>query len=247
MSHYGDIVAEDNHLVASQAQANEMAGLLYAWKNNPYPQFTLHMLGNYRVLDMWPARQLSLTIPATLRTASFSGALIIRDIVGTVDDTTGYMQYDVTFEVLTIAADVPVGITFPVPVIPTPIVPTPPVIPPMPPVPMPMVFAISYTWILTNLVPGGKIGPGFIAGRIPVKIKAACIGGTSFTFNIEIRTDPNVVGTDVLAAPMIVAYGQGTATAFAVVAVPIDAWIWLRITAVVGLVQQAAVTFGVSI
>jgi len=247
MGHFGDISPEDNHLVASQAQANEFAGLIYAWKNNPYPQFTLHMMGNYRVLDMWPSRQLALTVPSNLRGAGFTGALIIRDISGTIDENTGYMQYDVTFEVLTIAANIPVGITYPVPVIPTPVVPTPPIIPPINPIPMPMVFAISYSWILKHVVTGGNLGLGLIAGRLPLKIKAACVGETSFSFNIEIRTDPNVPGTDILASEMTVAYGQGTAIAFVVAALPIDCWLWLDISAVVGLVQQVGVTIGVSI
>ena len=242
MAHYGEVETDDNLLLASQAQLNTLAGSLYAWKNNPFPQMVLKMTSNYRVLDIWPLRRLQLSEPTsdTIRGIDFSGYLFPREIRGSVDDS-DFMEYEITFETLTSVLAVNDGITVPVPEVPAPETPPVPNYPPWPGFPT-IPSAKTYTWIIKTPAVGGIPGPRLWTDLTALRIDAFCIGATSVTFNIEKRTTIGTAGTNLLTSDAVAPVAGVSTTTFATDQVTQDQWLWLDISAVSGTPTMLVVT-----
>lgn len=241
MAHFGDMDTADNLLLGSQAQLNELAGLLYAWKNNPFPQMVLRMTGNYRVLDLWPLRRLQLVVDKTdtIRDIDFSGYLFVRDINGAIDENSSFIEYEVTFETFTSVAND--GITFPVPEVPEPETPPGPEFPPWPGWPS-IPGAKTYTWVITTPAVGGIPGPRLWNSLTALRIDAYVVGGTSITFNIEKRSVIGTAGTDLLASDAVAPVAGVSTMTFADASLPQDNWLWLDISALSGVPTKFVVT-----
>lgn len=96
---YGSLELGDKYLLADQAGANVIAGLILAWKNNPYKPITLNLLNN-KMISCFPNQFVSFTLSAsdTIRGVGYSGRLIpIRRSLN-YDKNTGAKSYTVDFE-----------------------------------------------------------------------------------------------------------------------------------------------------
>jgi len=75
----GSVETVDNVTASSQAQTNEMAGLLLAWRNNEFPSVTLRMGSGQRFCDLAPVQyvEMSLTAADTARGIVWDGKRLI--------------------------------------------------------------------------------------------------------------------------------------------------------------------------
>jgi hypothetical protein len=98
--HYGDVEVNDQLLLSSQEQSNELAGLLAGWKNNYYPSFDITLAQNNRMLDLFPRSFCSIAIAAgdTIRGKAYSGNLILRSMSLEHNTDTGAFTTGVNFE-----------------------------------------------------------------------------------------------------------------------------------------------------
>lgn len=135
--HFGDVMTMDGLLLSDQEQANELAGLQMAWKNNEFPQIDIALAANNRMFTLFPNQFASITIDVadTLRGIAYSGNLIPRSINYEWNAETGVLSPTISFEAetfpeLAVDGDVP-GIdddlSYP-PIPPFPPPPEPPVI-----------------------------------------------------------------------------------------------------------------------
>lgn len=102
-SHYGSPIIQGRVLLASQAQANELAGLFRGWKNNPYESIELRLASNNRLVDIAPRQKCVIAISSgdTIRGISGSLGLLPLSINETFDARSGYSHPEITFEVET--------------------------------------------------------------------------------------------------------------------------------------------------
>ncbi|MCX6057735.1 MAG: hypothetical protein NTW69_06260 [Chloroflexi bacterium] len=98
--HFGDALTMDGLLLSSQAQANELAGLQMAWKNNKFPQIDIPLVANNRMYTLFPNQFASITIGAadTLRGISYTGNLIPRSVSYDWNPETGMLSPTIAFE-----------------------------------------------------------------------------------------------------------------------------------------------------
>jgi hypothetical protein len=111
---YGDTEIIDQLLVASQAQANEQAGLYMGWINNPFPEFEFDLGQNNRVIDLFPNQFLDVNLLAedNPRGIAYEGNLIPRSITLRFDSEAGCWDTEIfceaeTFPELAIDGDIP--------------------------------------------------------------------------------------------------------------------------------------------
>jgi len=102
----GQIFVLDNLLLESQSQANSLAGLVFADKNNPYPDIPLRMNGNNRAFDIAPVLYGTVTIN------EYSGVIIPRSIEYAIEDSK--LMVDISFKAATTEeistnGDIPIG------------------------------------------------------------------------------------------------------------------------------------------
>ena len=76
-------------------------------------------------------------------------------------------------------------------------------------------------------------------------VNAYCVGGTSVTCNIEVRTTIGTPGTDILGTDLI-ATTDGVVGGIINNTIPVGSWLWLDISAVSGQVSKLVVTLGVT-
>lgn len=131
--HYGGIEVQDRILVASQSQSNILAGLYRSWRNNDFPDLTIRLKADIRLIDCFPRQKCYIQIAAddTVRGITYTGYLLPKSISIVHDDETGKTYREVTFEVETlegiaINGDIPGGRS-------DPSVPPSPSFPPLPP------------------------------------------------------------------------------------------------------------------
>lgn len=129
MTRYGDIETIERLLLSTQAQSNELTGLIMGRKNNPFGIFEINLSANNRMIDIAPRQYLNLTIAAgaTLRGIEYDGRVIPRAVSLNWDERIGFFQTTITaepesFPTLAIDGDPP-----------TPVEPPPPSPPPPPP------------------------------------------------------------------------------------------------------------------
>lgn len=129
---YGEVETLDRLLLESQAQANELAGLVMGRKNNPIPSMDITLAANNRLIDIAPFNYLLLTIEAAdnNRGMEFDGRVIPRSISVEWDSESGFLKHTLTvepesFPTLAITGDPPSVAPNP-PTPPTPSTPPPP-------------------------------------------------------------------------------------------------------------------------
>lgn len=87
--------------LTSQAQANALAGLLLDWQNNLYPNVTLPLASNHRMLDICPQQYVTLSLLTgdTLRGIVWSNQkLLPRSVSFNYDHRSGVLLTDVESE-----------------------------------------------------------------------------------------------------------------------------------------------------
>lgn len=95
-----NIERADQLALASQAQANELAGLFIGWRNIRYPDVPLPMASNYRMADVTPHQYMTLALDAgdTLRDIALALTLVLRSITFRYDAATGQLLTDIKGE-----------------------------------------------------------------------------------------------------------------------------------------------------
>lgn len=117
MMRFGDEAIID-HLAAfdTQAENNQLAGLLLGWRANELPEISMELSANNRMFDCFPLQYAQMTINAgdTPRGISYSGKLIPRYVSFKHDPETGFFNTEITFEAATFPTnytngDIPFG------------------------------------------------------------------------------------------------------------------------------------------
>ena len=120
---------------------------------------------------------------------------------------------------------------------------TEPYFPPFPPIPWPSIpVPATYTWVIDTPVVGGIPGPRLPNLHVAARIDAAVVSGTSVSFNIEIRSDFETPGTNLMASDMVAGLSASSVTTFATSALLANYWLWLDISGKVGTVTKFVVT-----
>jgi hypothetical protein len=137
---YGRIEALDRLLFADQTSCNEMAGLILANMNNPYPSILIPLAANQRLFDITPNQYATLTIAAgdTPRGIVWTNQKIIpRRVTFEHDADSGLLITSIECEAETTGTGQPTGITVIPPQPPetniNPNIPPIPTYPPFPP------------------------------------------------------------------------------------------------------------------
>jgi hypothetical protein len=148
--HYGAVEVVDRLMLTDQASTNTLAGLVSAWRNNPYPKIDVSLAANHRLFDLTPYQRLTLAIAAadTPRGLTESLTLIPRSIGYKHDARAGVLLTEATFEAEVVADLAVTGDTPPDPPDP-PIVPVEPPIEP-PPIDPPLVATAYEVWFATS-------------------------------------------------------------------------------------------------
>lgn len=173
-SHQGSSVFSRKSLVVdTQATLNTLAGAIYGWKNNPYPNWRFIFPSNLHLIDVAPHQYLSVTVntadtPRGL--TSFTKRLIPREIRRVWKD--GYFETQATVEA---EALIGVGITGDTPPDP-PEVPASPPTPYIPPDPVPTpsgnateiwLFESTGVYWSGDVRTGGQLAWNKVAGAMP--------------------------------------------------------------------------------
>ena len=97
---YGEPEVQPKRLLSSQSQANTLAGLYRAWRNNEYKSIGMVFTGNNRLVDIAPRQKCTITISSseTKRGFTYSGGLIPTSIERRHDLETGFLRTEITFE-----------------------------------------------------------------------------------------------------------------------------------------------------
>jgi len=101
----------DNMLLSSQSQSNSLAGLVYSYRNNPYPDIPLDLTANNRAFDIAP------NLYATIALDEYSGGILPKVIEYThepTEDGGGRLAVEIGFEAVTTEGlstngDIPIG------------------------------------------------------------------------------------------------------------------------------------------
>ena len=111
---HGEWELNDGLLAISQAESNQMAGLLLGWRNNEFPDIPLKLAGNNRMIDICPRQFLDITIVAadTPRGIGYDGNIIPRRVVLRYDNDARWLSVELnseaeTFEKISANGDIP--------------------------------------------------------------------------------------------------------------------------------------------
>jgi hypothetical protein len=133
---YGSPETVDRVLAASQAESNQLAGLLLGWRTNDLPDVPVVLLENNRMFDLFPRQYAAVEVAAgdTPRGVTYDVRLIPRHISLYYDNETGFMHAEInfegeSFEQPSVNGDVPEEGELPR----VPPIPPPPELPPPPP------------------------------------------------------------------------------------------------------------------
>lgn len=158
--HFGAQAAstEADLIVASQAQANEIAGLRLARANREF-EFEISVGQNNRFVDIAPEQYVALELAAgdTPRGIEFDGRIVVRHVELKYDARSGFLWFEwsgeqETFGENAVDGDIPEGNELPS-------TPSFPPLPPLPPLPDPPITPI----------PVGEDGPQYVVLAIPGK------------------------------------------------------------------------------
>lgn len=113
-AHHGEEESQDNYLVESQSNSNELCGLYYGWRNNPLSSIEFKFTHSMRVLGLFPRQFFYFLMDSEQdpRGIGFEGNLIPREVNFSVDPETGFISISATMEPesfpgLSIDGDVP--------------------------------------------------------------------------------------------------------------------------------------------
>lgn len=97
---YGFLEIVDRLILSSQTQSNQLAGLLFGKRNNPYPEWNIDLAQNNRMIGICPRQYVSITVAAgdTVRGFAYTGNLIPRSISYEHNENTGFTSPSMTFE-----------------------------------------------------------------------------------------------------------------------------------------------------
>lgn len=134
---YGSIETVDRLLLSTQGQANQLAGMISASRNNEYPSIPIKFNGNYRMFDIAPIQRgyIAIDTADNVRGVAYDGYIIPKAINYEFAD--GYITTTIEFEGQTAVdlatnGDPPGETPFP-PIPPFPPIDPPPLPPPLPP------------------------------------------------------------------------------------------------------------------
>lgn len=98
--HYGTPDMLDKLLLSGQEQVITLAGLYFAWRNNPLPSIPITLKANVRLIDIFPNQKCAITIAAAdnVRGLAYAGGLIPVSITVNFDDETGRVTREIEFE-----------------------------------------------------------------------------------------------------------------------------------------------------
>lgn len=105
--HGPDTEAATRMALSSQGQSNTLAGLYLDWLNNPYPNITLPLASNHRLIDICPHQYFTLTLAAsdTVREITMSAQLLtVRSVAFEYSHETGVLLTDCEAETVTTGA-----------------------------------------------------------------------------------------------------------------------------------------------
>jgi hypothetical protein len=100
LPHYGRPLTADRLLLEGQDQAIALAGAIYAFKNNPFPDVPLKVASNFRCVSMWPNQFISRDgqVEDTIREQELSMNLIVRGITYSIDLEGGFLLTELDCE-----------------------------------------------------------------------------------------------------------------------------------------------------
>jgi hypothetical protein len=156
---YGRPEPVDGYIVADQAKANELSGLVLAQKNNPNLVVPLKIAANNRMIDIAPVQYLTQSIASgdTKRGINWSTRrLIPRRIQIVINNKTGSIHPEIEAEMDTSGSGItipPDGVPYIPPVNVVPNIPIPPTLPNYPITPPDNTDFPDFTW------PNPDIGP----------------------------------------------------------------------------------------
>ena len=98
--HHGGEESQDNYLVASQENSNQLCGLYYGWRNNDPYDLNINFAHSMRILGIWPRQTFYYEVPDgdDPRGIGFGKAFIIREIDFEHDPDTGFISFSARME-----------------------------------------------------------------------------------------------------------------------------------------------------
>jgi hypothetical protein len=253
---YGHNETIDRLVLASQAQANELAGLIMTERNNPYPVVGMTLIQNNRLVDICPQYYVTMLITAANCPRGLNGLadgtynLFVENISFDYDDRLGCLTTTIglkfenkvngAYADLSVTGDLPKGGEEPEPF------PEYPPFPPFPPFPT-FQSARTYTWVISTPMVGGIPGPKMKEMHKPLRISAYCVGGTSVTFNIEERQIIGTPGIDLCASEIVAPTTGVDEIAFQINALFPDYWLWLDISSKSGSPTYLVITLATTV
>lgn len=152
---FGQVIQKDRLLLANQAQANTLAGLILSNENKRH-QFSISLAAPVRLITLTPRQYLALTIAAndTPEGITYSGRILPRELRLTHDPGTGTLSMELTcdpevFAAPSVNGDIPPNDDSGAENWKPPKFPPPPLPPPLPPIPVPNQEP-RYVLLLTN-------------------------------------------------------------------------------------------------
>ncbi len=147
----------DRLVLFDQSQANTLAGLIFGWRNNPYPNFRIDLAMHQRLIDIAPYQYLSIAPSADDTPRGFAATIRIIPRAIRHEYRSGFFLTSLDVETETLAAlsitgETPQEPPEP-PIIPPPLPPEPPIIPPAPPL-----ADAKKVWLAIMPGPGGTGG-----------------------------------------------------------------------------------------
>jgi len=254
---YGHNETIDRVVLSSQSQANELAGLIMTARNNPYPTITVPLIQDNRLLDICPQYYVTMIVDSENVPRSLNGIadgsynLFVQSVSYEFDDLTGFFSVQVTLKFenkvngeyadLAVTGDLPTndnGDVDPFPEFPP--------FPPFPPFPS-YQASRTYTWVIAVPTVGGIPGPKLKEMHKPLRISAYCVGGTSVTFNIELRSTIGTAGVDLMASDAVAPTTGIDVSTFAYPILIPDYWLWLDISAKSGSPTHVVITLATTV
>lgn len=98
--HHGDEEAQDNYLVESQANSNQLCGLYYGWRNNDPENLNVNFTHSMRILGIWPNQKYHFEISAANdpRGIGVNKDFIVREINFQQNPDSGFIEYSASLE-----------------------------------------------------------------------------------------------------------------------------------------------------
>ena len=129
--HFGTVMTVDRLALASQAQSNELAGLVMGQQNNNLPQISGKFGGNVRMIDVAPRQFVNFHLDAadSPREVEIDCHVILRHLSVDIDMKTGVVTRNFEFEAETFPTIAVKGLAPTIPPTPSPSPPPPVVVP----------------------------------------------------------------------------------------------------------------------